>query len=93
MVITKLSDCSYEIPNIKLWYLITGKLMILVEGENDIRIDNGGVDRNRLSIKSSNIGRARVVKCIIIDIITSKSKIFILFSFYFNIIILSKLII
>ena len=75
--------------------LINGKLILLVEKENNIRVNNSitdssGVDGSgpngaRLRIKIEDVGRPGAAEYIKIDIITSKYKTFIFFSLFFKI--------
>lgn len=62
-----------------------------MEKENDDKANSGGIDYSGLGIGLTDIGELKIEKVRKIDMITSKSKTSILFSFYLNIIILSKL--
>lgn len=72
---------------------MNNQLIVLVEGKNDVKADDRGINSKKLGIGSINVNGPRVAKDIKVDIITTKFKTPILFGFYLNIAILSKFII
>lgn len=66
------------------------RLIILIKQKNRARSDNNKIDYDGLKIKLRNVGGPGMVENIKVNILTNKSKTFILFGFYLNIVILSK---
>lgn len=80
-------------PNMGSWYLVNNWLIIIVKKKNNAEIDSNEVKTNGMSIESRNVDRLGAIESIKVDIVISKFKTSILFNFYLNIVIISKVII